>query len=183
MTYAVVAIEVSLSVVSGVGAVGSPVNIGEARLALRARAVVSAVEIGLLRSEVLSTLARPTLDFAREVIHTGSAYVPLVYTPLVTVAAFHVMEIPAVHAEILAGLREVRDAPFQAKNHAVTVHVTLAFHESQRFAHLFAVAPRSLEDDVASGKILPDTVRFCTVLLTRVSAMIFHCTVRSHVTV
>jgi hypothetical protein len=62
---------------------------------------------------------------------------------LVTVTAFHVILIFAVPAEMFAGVREVRDAPFHTKLHAVTDHVTLAFHESQRLAHLLAVAPRS----------------------------------------
>jgi hypothetical protein len=49
------------------------VRAGEARLALRLSAVCCAVETGLLISLVLSTFPRPTLDFAREVIHEGSA--------------------------------------------------------------------------------------------------------------
>jgi hypothetical protein len=56
---------VLLSHVSAVGAVGVPVRAGEARLALRERAEVSAVEIGLLRSEVLSTLASHTAVLSR----------------------------------------------------------------------------------------------------------------------
>ena len=67
----------------------------------------------------------------------------------VAVAAFHEIFIPAVPAEILAGLREVRLAPFPTKLAAVTEvpavtdHPTSAFPESQRFAHLFPVAPSS----------------------------------------
>ena len=48
----------------------------------------------------------------------------------------------------------------QIKFPAVTEPVTSVFPESQRFAHLFAVVPRSLADEVAFGKRLPDTVRF-----------------------
>ena len=68
---------------------------------------------------------------------------------MVAVVAFHEIEIPAVPAEILAGLREVRPAPFQKKVPAVTElpammdHPTSALPESQRFAHLFPVAPSS----------------------------------------
>ncbi len=72
-TNAVVATEVSLSAVSGVGARGSPVKVGEAMLDFRLSAVCCAVETGLLASEVLSTFASHTLDLAREVIHAGSA--------------------------------------------------------------------------------------------------------------
>ena len=67
----------------------------------------------------------------------------------VAVAAFHEILIPAVPGEILAGLREVRPAPFPTKLpavtelHAVIDHPTSAFPESQRFAHLFPVAPSS----------------------------------------
>ena len=63
---------------------------------------------------------------------------------------------------------------------AVTVPPIVALPESQRLAHLFPVAPRSLALDVASGKILPETVRFWTVRLTRVSVMTLPWTVRSH---
>jgi hypothetical protein len=45
-----------------IGAVAVPVNVGDARLAFNPRAVVVAVETGLLRSVVLSTLPRPTID-------------------------------------------------------------------------------------------------------------------------
>ncbi len=62
---------------------------------------------------------------------------------VVTFSAFPDIEIPAVPAEILAGLSDVRDAPFPAKLFAVTEPVTFALPESQRFAHLFPVAPRS----------------------------------------
>ena len=44
-----------------------PVNVGEAKFALRSRAVCWAVETGLAVSAVLSTLPRPTLDFVRSV--------------------------------------------------------------------------------------------------------------------
>ena len=40
-----------------------PVNVGLARLALRFNAVVVAVETGLFKSEVSSTLLNPTMDF------------------------------------------------------------------------------------------------------------------------
>ena len=62
---------------------------------------------------------------------------------MVTVAALPEIEIPAVPAEILAGLIAVIADPFHAKLHAVTEPVILAFPESQRLAHLFPVAPRS----------------------------------------
>ena len=42
MTCAVVAIEVSLSVLAGVGALGSPVNVGDARSALESRTAFAA---------------------------------------------------------------------------------------------------------------------------------------------
>jgi hypothetical protein len=58
--YAVVAICVLLVPANAVGAVGVPVNVGEARLALRSNAVWVAVDTGLLASEVLSTFPRPT---------------------------------------------------------------------------------------------------------------------------
>ncbi len=44
----------------------------------------------------------------------------MVYTPLVTVAALPVILMPAVHAEILAGVRDVRADPFPTKLHALT---------------------------------------------------------------
>ena len=45
---------------AAVGAVGVPVNAGEASGALKSSAVCVAVETGLLASEVLSTLPSPT---------------------------------------------------------------------------------------------------------------------------
>ena len=41
---------------------------------------------------------------------------------------------------------------------AFTFHPTSAFHESQRFAHRFPVAPSSFWLDDALGKILHETV-------------------------
>ena len=99
-----------------VGRVGVPVKIGEARRAYDAAA---------------------THPSCAEFV----AFVALVAR--VAVAAFHEIFIPAVPGEILAGLREVRPAPFQKKLPAVTDHPTSAFPESQRFAHLFPVAPSS----------------------------------------
>jgi hypothetical protein len=64
-TKAVVAIEVSLSAAAGVGAVGLPVSAGEAKLAFKSNAVCWAVETGLLTSDVLSTLPRPTSPLTR----------------------------------------------------------------------------------------------------------------------
>jgi hypothetical protein len=58
---------------------------------------------------------------------------------------------------------------------------TVALPESQRLLHLLAVAPMSLDDEVASGNRLPEIVRFWTVRLTRVSVMTLPCTVRSQV--
>jgi hypothetical protein len=78
------------------------------------------------------------------VIHVqGTALAVVAVVALVAVAALPVIDIPAVPAPILAGLIAVILAQFPAKLHAVTLPVTFALPESQRFAHLFPVAPRS----------------------------------------
>ena len=48
-----------------VGAVGVPVRAGDTRLAFKSNADCCAVDIGLFRSEVLSTLLRPTSAFTK----------------------------------------------------------------------------------------------------------------------
>ena len=58
-TYAFVAASVALL---GVGTVTVPVKVGLARGAFKSRAVWVAADIGLLASEVLSTLPKPTSD-------------------------------------------------------------------------------------------------------------------------
>ncbi len=79
----------------------------------------------------------------------GAALAVVAVVALVAVAALPVIDIPAVPAEILAGLSDVIADPFPAKLPAVTEPVTfafhqiVAFHDNQRFAHLFPVAPRS----------------------------------------
>ena len=73
MTNAVVARVVQLSVIRGVGAVGTHERAGDAIFALRLRAVCCAVDTGLFASLVLSTFASHTLDLASDVIHAGSA--------------------------------------------------------------------------------------------------------------
>ena len=55
------AIDTSLSPTAAVTALASPVNIGAARFAFSANAVCVAVEIGLSKSVVLSTLPKPTI--------------------------------------------------------------------------------------------------------------------------
>ncbi len=62
-TNSVVAICVVLVPNAAVGAAGVPVKVGEASGDLRSNADCVAVEIGLLASDVLSTLPRPTSDF------------------------------------------------------------------------------------------------------------------------
>ena len=59
LVQAVVAILVELSPADGVGAVGVPVNAGEASGAFALSAVCTALLIGLLASDVLSTLLKP----------------------------------------------------------------------------------------------------------------------------
>ena len=65
LTKAVVAICVVFVPTVAVGAAGVPVRVGDARLALRLSAVCCAVETGLLASDVLSTLPRPTSPLTR----------------------------------------------------------------------------------------------------------------------
>ena len=62
-TNSVVAICVEFVLAAAVGAIGVPVKVGEAKVAFKSNADWVAVEIGLLRSEVLSTLPRPTILF------------------------------------------------------------------------------------------------------------------------
>jgi hypothetical protein len=101
------------------------------------------------------------------------------------------LPVTPVHATLLAvaALTPVSPAPFPTNAVAVMFPAVailppiVALPESQRLAHLFPVAPRSLALDVDSGKMLPEMVRFWTVRLTRVSVMTLPWTVISPVIV
>ncbi len=62
---------------------------------------------------------------------------------VVAVVALPVILIPAVPAEIFAGVMAVRDDPFPIKLQAVTDPEMFALPDNHRFAHLFPVAPIS----------------------------------------
>ena len=64
------------------GRVTVPVNVGEARGAFRSRALCVAVEIGLLASEVSSTLPRPTSPLTKPVGAVIEAPVGIVTVPV-----------------------------------------------------------------------------------------------------
>ena len=79
MTYAVVAIDVSLSAVSGVGAVGLPVNTGEARSAFVAGAMPD--QLCRFADRVGVSVPPPVIGLPAHVIPVASAAATLVTVP------------------------------------------------------------------------------------------------------
>ena len=78
----IVASAIIVDVTVPLGRVTVPVKVGEARFALRSRAVCWAVDTGLFASEVLSTLARPTSPLTRPVGAVIEAPVGIVTVPV-----------------------------------------------------------------------------------------------------